>query len=102
MYREDPMIDLKEKPTGRLNISRISHPVNEGTVTLRNYLNRSGDLACAPFWSSGALAYDTAGRLPAVYRPASPVIEIVPRPAAEDISQVDTTVPVNAPPSPSN
>jgi hypothetical protein len=90
------MIDLKEKPAERLNISRMSHPVNEGTVTLSNYLNRSGDLAFAPFWSSGALAYNTPQRLPAVHRPSQPVIQVLQRSASEDISDIDTAVPVNA------
>jgi hypothetical protein len=32
------MINLKERPAANLNISRLSYPVNEDTVTLSNYL----------------------------------------------------------------
>jgi hypothetical protein len=93
------MINLKERPAEGLNISRMSHPVDEGTVTLSNYLNRSGDLAFAPFWSSGALAYNMAQRPPMVHWPDRPVIQVLQGSAGEGVSDIDMEVPANAPPN---
>jgi hypothetical protein len=52
------MIALQEKQTSRFNISKLSHPVNEG-LTLQNYSIGSGGVTCAPFWSADAIVVES-------------------------------------------
>lgn len=62
------MNSLKEKPGERLNSSRLSCPIHASSVALGNNLNGSAGVTCAPFRSSGGLAFESAEMLPSIFR----------------------------------
>jgi hypothetical protein len=72
--------------------SKLSHSVDENTVSLSNYLNRTGTVTQALFGSRRALAYERDERLPSMFRINPPQADTHSRYDRYDLSNVDYEV----------
>jgi hypothetical protein len=88
------MNNLKEKPREEVYPSTLSYPVGENTVTLSNYLDRSGNVNLTDFRSNRSFEYEP---LPPMFRRQRHQDVAVSGPNSVDPANADAGVPVGAP-----
>jgi hypothetical protein len=72
--------------------SKLSHPVAENTVSLRNYLDRTGNVSQTSFGSRRSLAYERDEPLPSMFRIHPPQADTGSRSDRDDLGNVDNKV----------
>jgi hypothetical protein len=86
------MSNLKEKPKELAYPSKLSHSVDENTVSLSNYLDRTGTVTQALFGSRRALAYERDEPLPSMFRISPPQADTRSQYHRDDLGNVDDEV----------
>ena len=69
------MSNLKEKPKELAYPSKLSHSVDENTVSLSNYLDRAGTVTQALFGPRRVLEYERNEPLPSMFRISPPLVD---------------------------